>query len=546
MKILQTFWTGPTQVNKKDVLSMKAGWLSCEYHWMSWALSCLQAKSVFGSVNLVTDKAGKEVLIDLLQLPYANVSIALEGTLNNYHPELWALAKIYTYSTQTEPFLHLDGDVYLWQIPHQDLLNAPLIAQNLDKGLPFYAEILDNINNQLSYVPELFSREYFEFKEARASNAGLLGGHNLAFFKEYCSKAFEFIDNNTSDLEKMNTGSLNLIFEQYLFCQLAQKLNIPITYYNAPVEDPVFKDYIRFEDYPNLKMIHPVGGFKQYAHVCDHLAKLLRNDYPDYYYRIINLMRNKGVKMRSVIYNTPGFSLHGVLKSNSSASTAQPAFHRTQAVVNYLNKKLHIHQLIDFDKNIRPHIFNKLVNLSALNNDDKERLLEVFNIETKSNYLSNNIYSDAEAINKLYIQNINAYKLIRQTFSLPKHLLLQTRVDIQEPYKQFEVGWDWKYDYHKDIPSIVERNFGQEKLALTVILLPDVLQAGIKEYYPDGLDLIVVETLKTSFSVELLLTEMKQYFSEEEIEEDYPAYETLIIDVVKRLLYFGLLKINLH
>ena len=117
MKILQTFWTGPTGVNKENLLGIQAGWLSCEYHWMSWALSCLQAKSVFGSINLVTDKAGKEILVDLLQLPYTNVSTALQTTLDDYHPGLWALAKIYTYSIQTDPFLHLDGDVFLWQKP---------------------------------------------------------------------------------------------------------------------------------------------------------------------------------------------------------------------------------------------------------------------------------------------------------------------------------------------------------------------------------------------------------------------------------------------
>jgi hypothetical protein len=544
MKFLQTFWTGPEDISKKKLLGLKAGWLSPEYHWMSWALSCLQAKSIFGSVNLVTDKAGKELLVDLLQLPYTTVSTALQGTLNNYHPSLWALAKIYTYSIQTEPFLHLDGDVYLWQKPPQNVLNSPLLAQNLDKNLPFYADILNQINDHLSFIPESFSRKDFEHKDVYASNAGLLGGHDLSFFKEYSRRAFEFIDKNKADLEKMTTGSLNLIFEQYLFCQLAAESNIPVSYYKPPVEDPVFKDYIRFEDYPHLQMVHPVGGFKQYAHVCDHLAKTLRKDYPEYYYRIINLLRDADTGIRSAIYNLPQLtitSLSPVSKEKKSPTRFEQVFIRTRAAIDYVNKKYD--QKIDLDENITPEHFNDLVNSSKLSTDDKERLLEIFHWEYERNIFLRKTYSGLAAINKLYAENIDDYTLIQSIFSLPKNAILQTRVRIQEEYLQLGLGWYWKYDYLKDIPTIVERNFGQERSELTAILLPDVLQAGIKEYYPDELDLIIIETLKNTFTTEALLTEMKQYFSEEEVKDDYPAFELLIIDVVKRLLYYGLLKI---
>jgi len=544
MKFLQTFWSGPEDISKKKILGLKAGWLSPEYHWMSWALSCLQAKSIFGSVNLVTDKAGKELLVDLLQLPYTTVSTALQGTLNNYHPSLWALAKIYTYSIQTEPFLHLDGDVYLWQKPPQNVLNSPLLAQNLDKNLPFYADILNQINDHLSFIPESFSRKNFEHKDVYASNAGLLGGHDLSFFKEYSRRAFEFIDKNKADLEKMTTSSLNLIFEQYLFCQLAAESNIPVSYYKPPVEDPVFKDYIRFEDYPHLQMVHPVGGFKQYAHVCDHLAKTLRKDYPEYYYRIINLLRDADTGIRSAVYNLSQLtitSLSPLSKEKKSPTRFEQVFIRTPAAIDYVNKKYD--QKIDLDENITPELFNDLVNLSKLSTDDKERLLEIFYVEYERNISLRKTYSGLAAINKLYAENIDDYNLIQSIFSLPKNAILQTRVRIQEEYLQLGLGWYWKYDYLKDIPTIVERNFGQERSELTVILLPDVLQAGIKEYYPDELDLIIIETLKNTFTIEALLTEMKQYFSEEEVKDDYPAFELLMIDVVKRLLYYGLLKI---
>ena len=39
MKMVQTFWSKPAKGN--SLMDISAGWLSPEYHWMSWALSGL-------------------------------------------------------------------------------------------------------------------------------------------------------------------------------------------------------------------------------------------------------------------------------------------------------------------------------------------------------------------------------------------------------------------------------------------------------------------------------------------------------------------------
>ena len=549
MQVVQTFWSGPAVTNTDTVLGAKAGWLSCEYHWMSWALSCLQAKNVLGAVNLVTDNAGKEILIEQLQLPYATVSTGLQGKLDQYPASLWALAKIYTYSIQTSPFLHMDGDVYLWEKPSHKLLSGQLIAQNQDKNLPFYADILYAINQHLGFVPGLFSRERFENKDLYASNAGLLGGSNLLFFEEYCRQAFEFIDRNRSDLSKVNSGSLNFIFEQYLFCQLAAERNIPVNYFKGVVDNPVFKDFIRFEDFPNLQMIHPVGGFKQYPHVCDHLAKKLRKDYPEYYYRIIAMLKDKGVKIRSGIYTLPGSPYYTSATpkvSSISFPLGGPALIRTQAVIAYLNKTHFKGREIVIDDHITREEINEKIIPQINKATDRKRLLEIYNLEMKRVALLKTTYKNESAINNLYATGVKAYEQIQSTFALPRTQVLKTAVTVQNGYIQLKAGWDWKYDYLKDIPTIVERNFNQKKVPQNVILLPDILQAGVKEYYPDELDHILFETLKTPFTIQSLLTWMKQYFSDEEINDDCMAFENLVINTVKRLLYYGLLKINLH
>jgi len=109
MNYIQTFWSGPGVRTGEELYGFTGGWLSAEYHWMSWALSALQAHKIFGRVELVTDGPGAEMLAGVLGLPYSRVSTALDGMSARYPAGLWSMAKIYSYSLQREPFLHLDG-----------------------------------------------------------------------------------------------------------------------------------------------------------------------------------------------------------------------------------------------------------------------------------------------------------------------------------------------------------------------------------------------------------------------------------------------------
>ena len=90
MKIIQSFWSG-----NNDCLKDGYGWLSPIYHYASWILSCNQLRKYYDDVILVTDRAGYDVLIDNLHLPYTNVIVCLDE-LSKYSSNLWALAKIKT------------------------------------------------------------------------------------------------------------------------------------------------------------------------------------------------------------------------------------------------------------------------------------------------------------------------------------------------------------------------------------------------------------------------------------------------------------------
>ena len=127
MKIVQTLWA----CNKPDLLSHSAGWLSSEYHLMSWALSCLQLTQNYNDVTLYTDTVSAKTIIDELQLPYTEVHCKYDGLLKD-RDELFAVSKLVTYASQNGPFLHVDGDVHIWGNLDEALLQGRLIAQNLE------------------------------------------------------------------------------------------------------------------------------------------------------------------------------------------------------------------------------------------------------------------------------------------------------------------------------------------------------------------------------------------------------------------------------
>jgi hypothetical protein len=107
VKIIQTLYLSD---NGEDPLKNNLGFLSPEFNWMGWALSCLQLKQYYRYVELYTNNAGYEVLINKLKLPYDEVHLVLNDI--TFPPQLWAYPKLYTYSLQSAPFLHIDGDAF--------------------------------------------------------------------------------------------------------------------------------------------------------------------------------------------------------------------------------------------------------------------------------------------------------------------------------------------------------------------------------------------------------------------------------------------------
>ncbi|MFC4636044.1 DUF6734 family protein [Dokdonia ponticola] len=285
MKIIQSFWTG--KIN--HISENNFGWVSPKYNLISWVLSANQLKKYYENVELYTDELGARILIDTLKLPYSKVHIVL-NTIDHYHKDLWAISKIKTYSLQNEPFLHVDGDVFIWDTFPEELMKAPLITQNLEKTTDYYRNMWKGIEPHLSYIPEELNT-FNSTKNGFACNMGIVGGVDLEFYKHYTSEAFKFVDTNKNAWDKVNKNNFNVFFEQLLYYELAKKQNIEVDYLFKEIPDD--NKYIGFGDFykvPNERTyLHLLGNYKKDKATYKAMEHYVLKFYPDYYKRVLDI-----------------------------------------------------------------------------------------------------------------------------------------------------------------------------------------------------------------------------------------------------------------
>ncbi|WP_430409659.1 DUF6734 family protein [Kordia sp.] len=286
MKIIHSLWSKPMLT--PDGTLGETGWRHSHYFYMSWALSCLTFKEIYKDITLVTDDFGYDLLINKLKLPYTNIEVVLDE-LNHYPKELWAIGKLKAYQIQKEPFIHVDGDVYVWNSFGNVIENATLVSQQRDEDFGHYSHAMQEALHHGYEFPDFLLKEFLNKQTMVSSNAGIIGGNDLKFIQEYCKMSFEIIDKNI-DKPRFNGTSYALLYEQYLFHCLAQKHQKQIAYYLENKPDKSEESHTFFNKYiQEKKFVHLLSMRKNEMEYCYDLRDQLKTNYPSYYEIIQNL-----------------------------------------------------------------------------------------------------------------------------------------------------------------------------------------------------------------------------------------------------------------
>lgn len=274
MKALFSFWSLPAREHRGFP------WVLHKASMFSWALAVAQARRHYSEVELVTDHDGLELLCNKMALPFTSANTEL-SSLPSSLSFLWALGKLKAYGLQSKPFIHLDGDVFLWKKPSCD--DGEVFAQNFETFDAYFCRV-ESVLSRLGYCPDWMKEP--QAIGTKPVNMGLFGANKLSFVKEYAALALEVATHprNREPLFEIYRAihhvTPSTVCEQWIVTALAKRLGQPIKC--------LFDEGACWnkEDANEAGYTHLLGASKQNIGVCKRLEARVQRDYPELWERV--------------------------------------------------------------------------------------------------------------------------------------------------------------------------------------------------------------------------------------------------------------------
>jgi len=293
MNIVQTYYNKNVA---KYGLNFSGGYLSPEVYWLSMAYSCLLLRkyNTSNKIVLYANRSIIDILVGKFNLPYDEfVDLEDLGQLAEW---FYCWPKLVTYSLQKSPFIHVDTDVFISAPLGKKFHNAELIAQHEEKDSVFYRVVYDNAIADKIILPA-FLEECYEDRFIKSYNAGLFGGKDLDFIKEYINEILKFTHNNQCQLKNSQKKFLyNVLMEQWFFYALSRQKNKNVkTYYDSVITNfkmPGIPTPERIIYDSDMKYVH-IMEYKDNIRCNKYIVYRMATEFPDYYKRITNACRNQ-------------------------------------------------------------------------------------------------------------------------------------------------------------------------------------------------------------------------------------------------------------
>lgn len=270
-----------------DGESNTSGFNSFRDFLVSITLSILTSKKHFKEISLVTNNFGYKVLFEKLKLPIDIISNELEK-LNTINRLFWAYSKIYTYSIQNKPFIHIDNDVFLWDSISKEMKESRLCFQSLETpfegGYGWYNGLLE-VSSKAGYFPQIVKDNPVGY----SLNCGLCGGNDINIFSEWRELSESYIFNPLNEqFFKDQSNHLihqNLLHEQYFISSLTKSKGL------LPEKDIKFMiDYRNLINdcyTPTRRYTHLWGLDKRNKDYIGRVYRRLEQEFPSYYERVM-------------------------------------------------------------------------------------------------------------------------------------------------------------------------------------------------------------------------------------------------------------------
>ncbi|MEO1053122.1 MAG: DUF6734 family protein [Bacteroidota bacterium] len=497
-----------------------AGWPSHEMSLISMAYSCLQAKSLGFSINLVTDPFGRHICNDVLNLPYNKIETLFPETNDFCNDQffLFPIFKIQAYAAQHEPFIHIDNDVFLFNRNVFPDSSPSLITQNQELDLAFYANGLEEINNSFHYIPKLFKGA--NGTEMKAFNAGVIGGTDIDFFKRFEKEALHFAEQNAAHFAAAEHNNFLPILEQLLFSAMAQEESKAVhTIFEAKVADVKYLSLSQLENAPEkAHYIHPVSSNKNIPAFCETLIKKFKSAYPEYYHRIIAYCRKNDKRLLFPVTEYEA----GLIDESRFGDKIKDMAQKLPRM-NLLYKTLvNPGGDPDLDKLFRNPSRKRLGSGKLLRFADilrTELKVADFTREMDFSDFGQDIAKEEKGFSTIskYWQNGYSHDLSLQLTLNPRAKVIENR-------------WCWNGTHQGWDPM---DNFNQDPEYFRSVVLVNIYQGTIEDFNLEPLDMVILEVFEEEQIIESSLEAIKAYFDEEQDEDALADFRELCLERIK-------------
>lgn len=240
------------------------------------ALSVLTTKKSFDKVCLVTNSLYKDLLVNEFEMPFDEVSTS-QDRWDNLPDWLWGYAKLSALNDQTEPFVHIDNDVFLWDPIRPEVKNKKLFFQSIETPFRdiycYYDPLIEFAMKNVPNIPKLILDNPSKY----AYNCGVTGINDLDILHEWFKLSTSFIMNpENQKIIESNKDLLihqNLLHEQYFIACLCQSKGLVN---NEDIGFIIDYKNLQKDCYtPGNKYTHLWGGIKKEKEVMISVKKRL-------------------------------------------------------------------------------------------------------------------------------------------------------------------------------------------------------------------------------------------------------------------------------
>lgn len=242
------------------------------------------------------------MLVDGLGLDFDHISTSL-NKLDDADPTWWALGKICTYASQTDPFVHIDSDVYLWKPLPEKVAQADIFVQNpehFSHGASYYRpEVLEAAIHGVpgGWLPDEWEWYRLNGVARQAECCGIFGGTRNDFIEHYTRQVLKLLDHpaNQAALRTMGDKSEHMILiEQYFLSACIQyhkqKGDSPYQDLNVAYLFNSINEAFNPENAAKLGFTHLIAGAKRNQQITEKLEQRVKTDYPAQYEKCLRYL----------------------------------------------------------------------------------------------------------------------------------------------------------------------------------------------------------------------------------------------------------------